>query len=130
MVDTCVLLDIFTKDAKWYDWSSRQIERASTKDVLIINPIVYAEISVRFDSFEALEAEKALKVFEYRPIPERAAFMAGKCFALYKKRGGMKTRPLSDFFIGAHAAVEGIPLITRDTKLYRSYFPALQLIHP
>ena len=130
MVDSCVLLDILSKDPRWYAWSSETIEEAANNGPVIINPVIYAEVSARFKRIENFEMELPAHIFEYHPIPKPAAFMAGKCFTIYKKRGGKKIRPLSDFFIGAHAAVEGIPLITRDTKLYRSYFPTLQLIHP
>lgn len=130
MVDSCVLLDIFTEDRVWFEWSSKALDIAAAIGPLIINPIVYAEISVRFEQIEELENALPSGLIEFCPIPREAAFLAGKCFMQYRRQGGTRTSPLPDFFIGAHAAVENIPLITRDADRFRSYFPNVELIHP
>ena len=130
MVDTCVLLDIVTQDPQWLDWSAAAIQEAADAGPLVINPIIYAELSIGFETIEALQTLLSRDIFEYRPIPCEAAFLAGKCFLMYRRRGGEKTRPLPDFLIGAHAAVESLPLITRDTQRFRTYFPRLELICP
>jgi predicted nucleic acid-binding protein len=98
--------------------------------MLIVNPIVYAEVSVRFGRIEELEAVLSPDVFEYRPVPREAAFLAGKCFLRYRRAGGSKEMPLPDFFIGAHAAVEGLAILTRDCARFQTYFPSVQLISP
>ena len=130
LVDSCVLLDVFTEDAKWFDWSSAALSHQADQGMLIINPIVYSEISVRFERIEELEAILAPEVFEFRPIPREAAFLAGKCFMRYRRRGGGKTLPLPDFPIGAHAAVEKLPVLTRDCRRFRTYYPSVRLICP
>lgn len=130
MVDSCVLLDIFTRDARWYDWSASTLARIADEDGLVLNPIIYGEVSIRFDSIEKLESLLPSEVFDYRPIPREAAFLVGKCFMRYRKRGGRRSSPLPDFFIGAHAAVSDLPLVTRDTKRFRDYFPRLVLVCP
>ncbi len=130
MVDSCVWLDVFTEDAVWMDWSSRKLANAADEGLLVINPIIYAEISVRFQSIEETESMLPGEFVEFRPIPREAAFLAGKCFAKYRRRGDSRTLPLPDFFIGAHATVENLPLITRDVARFCEYFPHLRLIHP
>lgn len=130
MVDTCVFLDIFTQDAKWYAWSSEALAEAANRGTIVINPVIYAEISIRFKRIEELEALLSSDVFDHQPIPREAAFLAGKSFLKYRHRGGPKSTPLPDFLIGAHAAVAGLELITRDTRRFREYFPALRLICP
>lgn len=130
MVDSCVLLDIFTQDANWYAWSSDQLARAANHGTVVINPVIYAEVSAGFHRIEDLDAFLAPDVFEYRPIPREAAFLAARSFMAYRKRGGVKTAPLPDFFIGAHASVEGLDLITRDTRRFASCYPRLRLICP
>lgn len=130
MVDSCVWLDIFTEDSIWTNWSSRKLADAADEGMLVINPIIYAEISIRFKSIEETEAMLPGDFVEFRPIPLDAAFLAGKCFLKYRRRGGSRKSPLPDFFIGAHAAVENLPLITRDPTRFRAYFPRLKLIHP
>lgn len=130
MVDSCVFLDIFTQDAKWYAWSSNALAEAANCGTIIINPIIYEEISIRFEQIEELEALLSPDVFEYRAIPREAAFLAGKSFMNYRRRGGQKTHPLPDFFIGAHAAIDRLVLITRDVRRYREYYPSLHLICP
>lgn len=126
LVDTNVILDIITDDPNWAEWSITILEQQTT--ALAINPIIFAEVSIKIDSFEIVEA--SLSYFKRLDIPYEAAFLAGKAFLNYIRRKGTKTAPLPDFFIGAHAAILGIPLITRDVNRYQTYFPKLTLIHP
>jgi predicted nucleic acid-binding protein len=130
MIDSNVLIDIMTEDEQWFAWSSQAIERAADRYGLVINPIVYAEVSVRYSRIEDLDESLPESMFKREPIPYEAAFLAGKCFATYRQRGGSKTSTLPDFFIGAHAAVKGYSLITRDVVRYQTYFPRLPLIAP
>jgi predicted nucleic acid-binding protein len=130
MVDTCVLLDVVTEDTEWFSWSSEALRRATDGGVLVINPVIYSELSVGFERIEEIELLLNPQVFDYRPIPREAAFLAGKSFLEYRRRGGEKNVPLPDFFIGAHAAVESLPLVTRDANRFRTYFPRLPLISP
>ena len=130
LVDSNVLLDVLTQDERWVDWSSSALEQCGDTSVLVINPIVYAEVSVGFERIEDLEQALPSDAFERAALPYEAAFLAGKCFLSYRKRGGMRRSPLPDFYIGAHAAVTGMPLLTRDPKRYRTYFPTLELIAP
>ena len=130
MVDSNVLLDVLTVDPKWFDWSARILEKHAEDHILVINPVIFAEVSIGFDRIEDLDAALPQERIQRLPIPPEAAFLAGKCFLKYCRLGGRKLAPLPDFFIGAHAAVERIPLITRDVARYRTYFPTLTLIHP
>jgi predicted nucleic acid-binding protein len=130
LVDSNVLIDLLTVDAQWYAWSSAAIARAGDVARLVINPIIYAEVSIRFSRVEDVEAAFPPEQFSRQPIPFPAAFLAGKVFNQYRRRGGQKTAPLPDFFIGAHAAVAGYPLLTRDAPHYRQHFPRLTLITP
>lgn len=129
LIDSAVLLDVLTEDERWFDWSSEALARCANSGVLVINPIVYAEVSIRFQRIEDLDAALATD-FERRPLPWAAAFLAGKAFLSYRKRGGAKRSPLPDFYIGAHAAVEGMKLLTRDPTRYRTYYPTLTIIAP
>ena len=130
LVDTNVLLDLVTDDPAWADWSVTQLETASLSGPLLINDVVYAELSVRYERIENLDAFVAQSEIEIAPIPRAALFLAGKVFTRYRHAGGRRTGVLPDFFIGAHAAVAGLPLLTRDEGRYRSYFPSLKLIVP
>jgi predicted nucleic acid-binding protein len=130
LVDSNVLLDLMTEDVQWFAWSSATIAEAAEHSRLIINPIVYAEISVRFSRVEAVNAAIPTTLFDREPIPYEAAFLAGKAFSIYRKRGGKNRSTLPDFFIGAHASVAGYSLLTRDATRYRTYFPRLALIAP
>jgi len=130
MVDSSVLLDIFTQDPQWYGWSADTLAQVLDSDYAVVNPVIYSEISVRFEEIETLESLLPSPAFEYQPIPREAAFLAGKCFLDYPKRGGNRTLPLPDFFIGAHAAVAQLRLVTRDTQRFKDYFPKLNLICP
>lgn len=130
LVDSNVLLDVLEEDVHWYEWSATQLQKAADCCSLIINPIIYAEVSVGFKRIEEMEEVLPLAVFQRTPLPWEAAFLAGKCFIRYRKLGGTKSSPLPDFFIGAHAAVAGLTLLTRDAARYRTYFPSLKLITP
>lgn len=130
LVDSNVLLDVLTEDAEWLGWSSEALARCADESGLVINPIVYAEVSIGFDRIEDVESALPHEVFVRSPLPWDAAFLAGKCFTAYRRRGGEKRSPLPDFYIGAHAAVSGLSLLTRDPARYRTYFPKLKLIAP
>ena len=130
LVDTNVLLDVATEDPRWFDWSASRLSHAANHDGLAINPIVYAELSVHYDTLEALEAALSGHPFARLALPWDAAFVAGKAYRRYRSRGGAKRSPLPDFYIGAHAAVAGLVLLTRDARRYREYFPRLRLIAP
>ena len=129
LVDSSVLLDVIGEDDDWLDWSAWMLEEAGTGGRLIINPIIYAEISVRVDTMEELD-EELEEFVTRRSLPWHAAFLAGKCFERYRRAGGTRTAPLPDFFIGAHAAVEDLTLLTRDPRRFRTYFPRLRIIAP
>jgi predicted nucleic acid-binding protein len=130
LVDTNVLLDLVTNDRDWADWSLARLEDAALEGPLLINDIVYAETSIRFDRIEDLDATLAAARIKLAPAPRPALFLAGKTFRRYRAAGGTRTGVLPDFFIGAHAAIEGWPLLTRDTNRYRTYFPQVTLIAP
>jgi predicted nucleic acid-binding protein len=130
LVDSNVILDVFTQDPRWFDRSAAVLARMAGDHELIVNPIVYAEVSVGFARIEELDAALPGESFRREPLPWEAAFLAGKCFVRYRRAGGSRRAPLPDFYIGAHAAVRGIPLLTRDAARYRTYFPRLALILP
>lgn len=130
LVDSNVLLDVLTEDDRWYAWSSHALARAAESDVLVINPIIYAEVSVRFERIEELDEALPTDLFRRDVLPWEAGFLAGKRFVRYRRRGGARRSPLPDFYIGAHAAVSGMRLLTRDGSRYRSNFPRLPLIAP
>lgn len=130
LVDSNVVLDVMTEDERWFEWSSAALERCAEENVICVNPVIYAEVSIRFERIEELEAALPTDLFERLPVPYEAAFLAGKCFLDYRRRGGRRTSTLPDFFIGAHAAVGGMQLITRDVGRYRTYFPTLRIISP
>ena len=130
LVDSNVLLDVATNDADWFAWSSEALETAADQAVLAINPIIYAEISIGFSRVEDLEDAIPARSFRRESLPYEAAFLAGKAFLRYRGRGGERVRPLPDFYIGAHAAVAGFRLLTRDPRRYRTYFPSVELISP
>jgi predicted nucleic acid-binding protein len=129
LVDSNVLLDLFTNDPVWASWSESRLAEAFDAGNVVINPIIYAEISVAFERIETLD--RALPDAVGRePLPWEAAFLAGKCFLAYRRRGGAKRSPLPDFYIGAHAAVTGRALLTRDARRYSTALPGLRLISP
>jgi predicted nucleic acid-binding protein len=130
LVDSCVIIDVLENDPVWADWSQRQLESAALKHSLAINAVIYAEISVGFARIEQVDAMLKQAQIKVEDIPRAALFLAGKAFQQYKARGGTRTSTLPDFFIGAHAAVLGIPLLTRDVRRYAGYFPKLELIVP
>jgi predicted nucleic acid-binding protein len=130
LVDSNILLDIYTEDPNWLTWSSRSLAAVANENQLVINPIVYGEVSVRFESIEELEDALPTSFIEREDLPWEAAFLAGKCFMRYRQQGGSKRSPLPDFYIGAHAAVRRMRLLTRDAKKYRAYFSGLELIAP
>ena len=130
LVDSNVLLDILTEDATWREWSRAAIETAGDTGPLIINPVIYSEVSVRFSRIEELDAALSPQYFERVALPWDAAFLAGKAFVEYRRRGGPRTSTLPDFFIGAHAAVDRLAILTRDARRYQSYFPTVQLVTP
>jgi predicted nucleic acid-binding protein len=130
LVDTNVLLDVVTDDPVWAGWSLAQLDAAALRGPVIINAAVYAELSVRFDRIEDLDILLNEAEVDLWDMPRTALFLAGKVFQRYRAAGGSRTGVLPDFFIGAHAAVERIPLLTRDVKRYRAYFPSLILITP
>jgi predicted nucleic acid-binding protein len=130
LVDSNVILDVLTEDPGWSGWSSNALASAADRTRLVINPIIFAEVSVRFSRIEDLNAALPSDRFVREPIPYQAAFLAGKIFLQYRRRGGERGSPLPDFFIGAHAAVAGYRLLTRDAGRYRGYFPQLPLITP
>jgi hypothetical protein len=129
-VDSNVLLDVLSHDSPWQAWSEAALARAGDRSRLVINQIVYAEVSVGYDSAEALDAALPTAMLAREDVPFEAAFLAGKVFLAYRRRGGERRSPLPDFFIGAHAAVSGYELMTRDAARYRTYFPTLKLLAP
>lgn len=130
VVDSSVILDIVTEDPAWSQWSADALAMALDYGVVVINPIVYAEVSVGFDRIEDLDDAVPAKEFQREALPYEAGFLAAKAFVAYRRRGGQKRSPLPDFYIGAHAAVRGYRLLTRDAARYRTYFPTLTLIAP
>jgi predicted nucleic acid-binding protein len=130
LIDTNILLDLFTDDPVWAEWSIRQLDAAAVKGPLTINSVVYAELSVRFERIEDLNAVLDEAAISMADIPRSALFFAGKVFQKYRAAGGSRSGGLPDFFIGAHAAVVGMPLLTRDVQRYRTYFPSVTLLAP
>jgi predicted nucleic acid-binding protein len=130
LVDTCVLLDVVQSDPRWGDWSQTQLEHAFEHGGLTINPIVYAEFSVWYDDMDLLERTLSDFGVAYEELPREALFLAGKAFRQYRARRGTRASVLPDFFIGAHAAVREIPILTRDISRFRTYFPSVALLAP
>ncbi|MDX2051612.1 MAG: type II toxin-antitoxin system VapC family toxin [Polyangiaceae bacterium] len=130
LVDSNVLLDIATNDPTWLTWSSLALENAANEAPLMINALIYSEVSMGYKLIEELEAALPATVFRREPLPYEAAFLAGKAFLKYRRKGGARRSPLPDFYIGAHAAISGFKLLTRDAGRYRSYFPSVVLIAP
>ena len=130
LVDSNVLLDVMTEDPRWFSWSADAIERAADTARLVINPVIYAEVSVRYQRIEDLDTALPRTMLEREAIPYEAAFLAGKAYLAYRQQGGPKRSPLPDFFIGAHAAICGYTLLTRDVARYRTYFPKLAVVAP
>jgi len=130
LVDSNVILDVFEDDPVWFEWSASALERYGHDETLYINPVVYSEVSIGFNRIEELEAALTQAGFQFLEIPREALFLAGKVFLRYRKRAGAKSSPLPDFYIGAHAAVEQLRLMTRDVRRFRTYYPKVKLIAP
>jgi predicted nucleic acid-binding protein len=130
LVDACVILDLTTDNPKWADWSAAALAGAADEGPLVINPIVYAEVSVDFASIEDLDDVLRSADLRREPLPFEAGFLAGKAYVAYRRRGGTRRSPLADFYLGAHAAIAGHRLLTRDSARYSSYFPTVKLIVP
>jgi predicted nucleic acid-binding protein len=130
LVDSNVLLDVVTDDDRWFDWSSARLAEAARTGPLVINPIIYAEVSAGFNRIEDLDDVLPASYYRRSPLPWEAAFLAGQCFVTYRRRGGHRRSPMPDFYIGAHAALADLTLLTRDAKRYRTYFPKLRLVAP
>jgi predicted nucleic acid-binding protein len=130
LVDSCVLLDVITGDERWADWSAGQIATAMDSGRVVINPLIYAEVSAGYQTVEELDDLLPADDYEREPLPYPAGFAAGKAFLQYRRGGGDKRSPMPDFYIGAHAAVAGYRLLTRDVARYRTYFPTVAIIAP
>jgi predicted nucleic acid-binding protein len=130
LVDSNVLLDVIAGDPRWAPWSSTALAAIADESMLVINPLIYAEVSIRYDSIEAVDGVLPPNLFRREDVPYEAAFLAGKAFIQYRERGGKRRSLLPDFLIGAHAAVAGYRMLTRDSRRYRTYFPKLDLIAP
>jgi predicted nucleic acid-binding protein len=130
LVDSNVLIDFFIDDPKWSDWSLERLQEAAVRGPLLINEVIYAETSTRYHTIDDFEAALASAGVTTVSVPRMALFLAGKAFLRYRRAGGIRTGVLSDFFVGAHAEVERLPLLTRDARRYRHYFPAVALIAP
>jgi predicted nucleic acid-binding protein len=128
LVDTNVILDVITRDPKWFPWSEAALRKAAEHSTLAINPIIFAEVSMKFDRIE--DADAVLTDFAREPLPYEAGFLTGKAFLAYGRRGGAKRSPMPDFYVGAHAVIGRMDLLTRDEARYRTYFPGLKIIAP
>jgi predicted nucleic acid-binding protein len=130
LVDSNILIDLFDEDSEWREWSDAMMTRAANRGPLVINPIVFAEVSAGFHSLDDVEAALPESYVRREPLPWEAAFLAGRAFVQYRRLGGTRAAPLPDFYIGAHAAVAGYTLLTRDPLRYRHYFPRLKVVAP
>lgn len=130
LIDSNVLLDVLQDDGQWADWSASMLARAAEQGPIVINPIVYAEVCFGYDTVEALDHALPPHYCRREPLPWDAAFLASRAFIAYRRRGGVRRSPLPDFYIGAHAAIAGHTLLTRDPARYRSYFPKVRIIAP
>jgi len=130
LVDSCVLLDVITGDQQWADWSAGQIALAMDTGRVVINPLIYAEVSFGYETVEELDELLPSSDYEREPLPYVAGFAAGKAFLRYRRGGGDKRSPMPDFYIGAHAAIAGYRLLTRDVRRYRTYFPTIDIVGP
>jgi hypothetical protein len=130
LVDTNVLVDVMRGEAPWAGWSAARLAEAADRSILVINPIVYAELSIGFPTIEQLDVALDPLQLEREPLPYAAGFVAGRAFLDYRRRGGARSSPLPDFYIGAHAAVAGYQLLTRDARRYRAYFARLDIVAP
>lgn len=130
LVDSNVLLDILDEDDAWADWSASMVAQAAERGVVVVNPIIYAEVCFGYDTIEAVEAALPPEYYRREPLPWAAGFLASRAYVAYRRRGGTRRSPLPDFYIGAHAALAGHTLLTRDPGRYRAYFPRLRIIAP
>jgi predicted nucleic acid-binding protein len=130
LVDTNILFDLQTEDADWFDWSAAMLARAREAGALYINPIIYAEASVRFETIEELDDAFPRHYFRRAEVPWAAGFLAGQAYLRYRRNGGTRRSPLAEFYIGAHAAIAGFTLLTRDAKRYRASFPSVRIVAP
>ena len=130
LVDSCILIDVLANDPKWSDWSLNQLDMLGQRAPLIINPIILAEVSPRFERASDLEAALASLPLVREALPWDAAFLAGQAFKIYRLEKGAKTSPMPDFYIGAHALINNLQLLTRDATRYRTYFPKLEIVAP
>ena len=130
LVDSCVITDLGDPESDWYEWSACTLEALDDDNALAINPIIYNECSIGYDTIEETEGLFDSLAFEFKEIPREALFLAGRAFLDYRRRQGVKSNVLPDFFIGAHAAVENYKLLTRDRRRFSSYFPSVELILP
>jgi predicted nucleic acid-binding protein len=130
LVDSNVILDVVSDNQEWVDWSAAMLARAAESGPIAINPIIYAEVSIGFDRIEELEDALPADYFVREPLPWAAGFLAAKVFVKYRRRGGVRRSPLPDFYIGAHAALAGYTLLTRDPRRFRTYFPRLRIVAP
>ena len=130
LVDSNVLLDIATNDVNWSEWSANALAECAEHAALLINPIIYAEVSVGFSTIEALDAALPGQIYRREALPWEAGFLAGKSLLVYRKRGGARNTPLPDFYIGAHAAIENLALLTRDAVRYQTYFAGIEVLSP
>ncbi|MEZ4265765.1 MAG: type II toxin-antitoxin system VapC family toxin [Myxococcota bacterium] len=130
LVDSNVLLDLLTEDERWFAWSAATLAHAAESATLVINPLIYAEVAVGFARIETMDEALPPSLLRRDPLPYEAGFLAAQCFATYRRRGGARSSPLPDFYIGAHAAVAGMSLMTRDVSRFATYFPTVKLIAP
>lgn len=130
LVDSNVLLDVLTRDPTWIEWSAAALASIAEAHTLVINPIIYSEVSVGFHRIEEVDAQLPANVFRREPLPWSAGFLAGKAFMRYRRKGGARRSPLPDFYIGAHASVGGMTVLTRDPTPFRHYYPRVPLITP
>jgi predicted nucleic acid-binding protein len=130
LVDSNVIIDVLTEDPMWREWSEAALSEAADREEIAINPIIYAEIASGFETMADLDRHLGAGVFRRLALPYEAGFVAGRAFVEYRRRGGARTSPLPDFYIGAHAAIEGLKLLTRDARRYTGYFPSVPLISP
>lgn len=130
LVDSNVILDVVTEDPRWFEWSADQLEMLAEDHELVINPLIYSEVSIGFQRIESLDEALPPDYFRRDPLPWAAGFLAGKCFRRYRRGSSTRRSPLPDFYIGAHAAVAGMDLLTREVNRYRTYFPKLRILCP
>jgi predicted nucleic acid-binding protein len=130
LVDSCIITDLGDPDSEWFEWSASTLERLDEDNRFVINPVIYTECSVAYETIEEVESLFSTLSFDYLDIPREALFLAGRAFIRYRRRGGSKNNVLPDFFIGAHAAVDNYPIVTRDKGRFSSYFPTVNLHMP